>query len=260
MKVIGYCRVSTDEQAREGVSMDAQREKIVAWAALNDHTLVEVFADEGISGKATSNRPGLRAAIARVIAEKGVLVVYSLSRLSRSTRDTINIADALGRAGAQLASCREKIDTTTAAGNMFFRLMAVLAEFERELIAERTQAALDHKWDKGEAPGNTPYGFLADAEGRLVPNEAEQVGLGIILRGVADGDGYATIARRLGVRGVPTRGGRPWERGVVRKIVRYYQGDRGQLLLAHHAPLYRDLALACTAHGVGAVQEACACP
>jgi DNA invertase Pin-like site-specific DNA recombinase len=78
------------------------------------------------------------------------LVFYSLSRLARSTKDAIAISERLSRAGADLVSLSEKIDTTSAAGKMIFRLLAVLAEFERDLISERTKAALSVKREKRE--------------------------------------------------------------------------------------------------------------
>jgi DNA invertase Pin-like site-specific DNA recombinase len=141
MKVIGYIRVSTEDQAREGVSLEMQRSRIYKWADLNEGEVVAVYEDAGISGGSTKNRPGLEQALAR--ADKGyALVAYSISRLARSTRDMLAIADRLEYQGADLVSLSEKIDTTSAAGRMVFRMMAVLSEFERDQISERTKAAL----------------------------------------------------------------------------------------------------------------------
>src|SRR4051794_2919472 len=114
MQVIGYVRVSTEDQATEGVSLDAQRARIESWCALHGATLRDVHVDAGLSGKRADNRPALRAALDSVCAAKGVLVVYSLSRLARSTKDTLTIAERLERAGADLVSLSEKIDTTSA--------------------------------------------------------------------------------------------------------------------------------------------------
>src|SRR3954454_24039305 len=132
MRAVAYIRVSTTDQATDGVSLDAQRARIGAWCLSNGAELAEgdIHVDAGISGKRADNRPSLVAALEGVCRSGGVLVVYSLSRLARSTKDTIAIAERLDRAGADLASLSEKIDTTTAAGKMLFRLMAVLAEFE----------------------------------------------------------------------------------------------------------------------------------
>ncbi|MBL8251978.1 MAG: recombinase family protein, partial [Candidatus Competibacter sp.] len=156
---IGYIRVSTEGQAQDGVSLDAQRAKIAAWCDLNDYDLTAVHVDAGISGKSADNRPGLQAALAE--CKKGsALVVYSLSRLARSTRDTIEISERLNKVGGDLVSLSEKIDTTTAAGKMVFRMMAVLAEFERDQISERTASAMQFKKAKGERFGSVPCGYF----------------------------------------------------------------------------------------------------
>ena len=138
MNAIGYIRVSTVGQAVEGVSLEAQRDKITAWCAANDAELAGVFVDAGISGKRSDNRPQLQAALEAVSAGS-VLVVYSLSRLARSTKDTISISERIEKSGADLVSINEKLDTSSAAGKMLFRLMAVLAEFESDQISERTR-------------------------------------------------------------------------------------------------------------------------
>ncbi len=144
MRVFGYCRVSTTGQAIDGVSLDAQRAKILAWCAVNDAELVDVFVDAGLSGGKANNRPALQAALDAACKAGGVVCVYSLSRLARSTRDTIAIAERLEKAGAELVSLSERIDTCTAAGKMVFRMLAVLAEFERDQISERTSSSMQH--------------------------------------------------------------------------------------------------------------------
>ena len=164
-RAVGYIRVSTERQAEEGVSLDAQERKIQAWCELNGYDLEEVFIDRGLSGGRADNRPELQSAIKSITSKPGALVVYSLSRLARSTRDTLAIADRLERAGADLVSLSEKIDTTSAAGKMVFRMLAVLSEFERDLVSERTSHALQHKRSLGAATGGTPR--LAEA-GRLL--------------------------------------------------------------------------------------------
>jgi site-specific DNA recombinase len=95
--------------------------------------------------------------------------------LARSTKDTIELAEKLAKNGTDLVSLSEKIDTTSAAGKMIFRLLAVMSEFERDQISERTIAALQYKKGLGERVGGpVPYGFaLADDGVRLVPNASE---------------------------------------------------------------------------------------
>ena len=150
-KAIGYVRVSTEGQAVDGVTLEAQESKIRAWCMVNDYDLLGVHVDAGLSGSRADNRPALRDALNA--CEKGcALVVYSLSRLARSTRDTLDIADRLAASGADLVSLSERIDTTTAAGKMVFRMLAVLAEFERDIISERTKTAMQQWGRPSPAP------------------------------------------------------------------------------------------------------------
>ena len=152
-KAIGYIRVSTDGQATDGVSLEAQEAKIRAWGDLNGYEIVSIHVDAGLSGKRADNRPALQEALSRC-AKGSALVVYSLSRLARSTKDTLEIADRLAGTGADLVSLSERIDTTTASGKMVFRMLAVLAEFERDQVSERTRFAMAHKKGNGERVGS----------------------------------------------------------------------------------------------------------
>jgi site-specific DNA recombinase len=219
MNVIGYTRVSTDGQAQDGVSMDAQEAKLRAWADLNGAESVTIYRDAGISGKRADNRPGLQAALAAV-GKGGALVVYSLSRLARSTKDTIAIAEALDKRGADLVSLSEKIDTTTAAGKMVFRMLAVLSEFERDQVAERTRMALGHKRELGEKTGgDVPFGFRLE-DGKLVPDEDEQKALKLIAELHAAGESLRGIAKELEARGYRTKTGRAqWHPQSVKQII-----------------------------------------
>jgi site-specific DNA recombinase len=152
MKAIGYVRVSTEEQASEGVSLAAQRVKLQQWADLHGHELVEVFSDDGISGKRADNRKGLQDALDAICKAKGILVVWDLSRLARSTRDALAIVERLQKCHAQLAIITLNIDTTTPHGAFIFTLFAALATLERQQIGERTQMALAHKRSKARGP------------------------------------------------------------------------------------------------------------
>ena len=230
-RAIGYVRVSTSSQAIDGVSLDAQREKIEAWCASNGYRLVEVFSDGGVSGKRADNRPGLQRALKAVCAKRGAaLVVYSLSRLARSTKDAISIGERLDKAGADLVSLSEQIDTTTAAGKMVFRMLAVFSEFERDLVSERTTAALAAKRANGERTGQVPYGFdLADDGVTLVPNKAEQAVLADILAMREGGETLQGITDELTRRRVPTKtGNASWNLWTVRGILKRAGAKRGR--------------------------------
>jgi site-specific DNA recombinase len=242
MRAVGYIRVSTDDQAKEGVSLDAQRAKVGAWCLANDATLdpADVFVEgEGVdrksgrgkSGGRADNRPALQAALDRVCGCGGVLVFYSLSRLARSTRDTLAIAERLDKAGANLVSLSERIDTTSASGKMVFRMLAVLAEFERDLIRERTRDALQHKIRQGERCGKVRFGSAVDPDDPrrskktgspvgLVPCPAEAESVILIRELAAGGRSLRGIAAELTRRGIPTKEGRPrWDHSTVKRIL-----------------------------------------
>jgi site-specific DNA recombinase len=206
-KAVGYVRVSTAGQVADGVSLDAQKAKIKAWAVANDYELVAIHEDAGITGTSMDKRAGLQAALAGV--GKGmVFVAYSISRVARSTSDMLEIAAGLEKRGADLVSLSEKIDTSSAAGKMVFRLMAVLSEFERDQISERTAAALAHKKAKRETYSALPLGY-EDQAGKLVPVDEELRVVAEIKSMRGGGKTLREIADDLNSRGiVGKRGGK----------------------------------------------------
>ena len=218
-KAIGYIRVSTDGQATDGVSLEAQEAKIRAWGDLNGYEIVSIHVDAGLSGKRADNRPALQEALSRC-AKGSALVVYSLSRLARSTKDTLEIADRLAGTGADLVSLSERIDTTTASGKMVFRMLAVLAEFERDQVSERTRFAMAHKKGNGERVGSVPYGFrLADDGVHLEGLQDEQRAISLARKLRAGGMALRSIAAQLTAAGFQPRNGRNWHPQTVRNLV-----------------------------------------
>lgn len=216
-----YIRVSTEGQVTDGVSLEAQQAKIAAYCLANDLELANVFIDAGISGKRQDNRPQLQAALTDVCRNGGVLVVYSLSRLARSTKDTLQIGERLEKAGADLVSLSEKIDTTSAAGKMVFRMLAVLAEFERDQISERTTAALAHKRSKGERIGKVPFGFNLASDGvTLVADENETSVIALIESLKSQGHSLRSIAAELDAAGIQTKECKAkWSHTAVNRIL-----------------------------------------
>ena len=218
---IGYVRVSTEDQANEGVSLDAQKAKLAAWCLANDYELSKVLVDAGLSGGRADNRPGLQSAIEEACKTKSALVVYSLSRLARSTKDTIAIGERLDKAGADLVSLSEKIDTTSAAGKMIFRMLAVMAEFEKDQISERTKMAMAHKKSKSERVGTIPFGFDLSSDGvTLTENAVEQATIKTIRELGSRGFSLRDIADNLTSSNHPTKkGGGKWSHMTVKSIL-----------------------------------------
>lgn len=218
---VAYLRVSTSGQALEGVSLDAQRQRVTAWAKASGYAMAAIHQDAGISGGKASNRPGLQAAIVDACQLRCPLVVYSLSRLARSTKDAIGIIERIEKSGADLVSLSEKIDTSSAAGKLFFRLMAIIAEFEKDIISERTSAALQYKRSQGLRAGAVPFGWRLLPDGqRLRPVESEQRALAMIHRHRQRGKTLQAICDALTRAGVRTKTGLlNWKPNTIAKIL-----------------------------------------
>lgn len=212
-KAIGYVRVSTEKQAEDGVSLDAQINKIKAWASLNDYELLHIYKDEGISGSSLNKRDGMIKALSNI--NKGMaFVCYSLSRISRDTVDTINISRDIEKKGADLVSLSEKIDTTGASGKMIFNMLAVLNQFERDQVSERTQVAMQFKKSKNQAYSPTPYGYTRQGN-ELIIDKQEASNILKIKKMFETGKGYSEIARILNSENIPTKTGKIWRANTI---------------------------------------------
>lgn len=216
MKAVGYVRVSTQGQALDGASLEAQQAKIEAWCMANDYELKAIYQDAGISGT-KADRPGLQQAL-EATSKGDALITYSMSRISRSTKDMLRLSERLKKRKVDLVSLTEKIDTTTAAGKMVFRMMAVLNEFERDIISERTKAALSYKKAIGEKYGPVPFGYR-QVEKRLIEVQREANIVADILSMREQGSTLADIANQLNTRGIKGKRGGKWYASTVRHLI-----------------------------------------
>ncbi len=162
MKAIGYIRVSTEEQAKEGISLDNQASKIKAYCESQDWQLIKLFSDEGSSGK-DMKRKGLEKLLFFLeVDHVDVVVVYKTDRLTRKQRHLYQLLeDTFEKKGIGFKSVTEPFDTTTAMGKGFLGMLGVFAQLEGDLISERTKEALRYKKEKGELVGSPPLGFEA---------------------------------------------------------------------------------------------------
>jgi site-specific DNA recombinase len=221
-RAVGYIRVSTEEQSREGISLDMQAAKVRAYAELNDLDLVGIVEDAGISGKSIKARPGIQEVLSMVRARTvDAVIVFKLDRLARNTIEALEIAKLMDRSGVALHSISERLDTQSAMGKFFFTLIASLAEMERNVIAERTSAALAHKRANGEKTGGyAPYGYRGDAEGKLIPDLAEQRVISRMRELRASGYSYRGVAEALTQEGLFTRKGTPFRQTQIIRILK----------------------------------------
>lgn len=225
-RVVGYVRVSTERQADEGVSLDAQRAKLRAHCAALDLELVAVEADEGVSAK-TLERPALQRALAMLREHHAdALLVPKLDRLTRRVVDLGLLIETYFAEGRwALVSVADQIDTRTAAGRMTLYILMSVAQWEREAIGERTADALAHLRAEGVQLGRAAFGWrhteVTDpATGRRIVGAVETEVAVIerirVLR--AEGKAFARIARQLGDEGHPTQRGGRWLPNTVRRV------------------------------------------
>ena len=145
-------------------------------------------------------------------------MAYSFSRLARTTKQLLDISDLLNKRGSDLVSLTEKVDTTSAMGEMIFTLLAAFSQFECKLTGERTKAALSHKKAIGEKYAPVPFGYK-EVNGRLVEVEQEASIVAEILELREKGHTLAGIAEQLNTRGIEGKRGGKWYASTVSYLI-----------------------------------------
>jgi DNA invertase Pin-like site-specific DNA recombinase len=205
--VIGYTRVSTEEQATSGLGLADQRSVIEREAERRGWSEVTYLSDEGYSAKNLS-RPAIAQALEMLSSgAASVLVVSKLDRLSRSVLDFAALLERANKEGWQLVVLDLNVDTTTPSGQLVAHVMGAFAQYERQLIAARTSAALQQKKAQGHRLGR-PRTLDPAVVNRIVSERAE----GASLRAIAAG---------LMSDGIPTsKGGTLWQAGTVAGVLK----------------------------------------
>ena len=202
---VGYCRVSTDQQGESGAGLEWQQERITDEARRRGWVLAETYVDVA-SGKSTRRRPELAAALADLEAGRAqVLVAAKLDRLSRSVVDFAGMVEQATEQGWSVVALDIGVDTSTTNGRMLANILMALAQWERELIGDRTRAALSAVKARGTRLGR--------------PTTVTPEAVATIRAMRSAGTSYRKIADALNDTGVPTaQGGREWYASTVRAI------------------------------------------
>jgi site-specific DNA recombinase len=230
-KAVIYTRFSPRPNAKDCESCENQLDFCRKYSEAKGWQIVGNDRDEGYSGGRADNRPGLQRALLLAMRHKAALVVYSLSRLARSLPDTLTIIAKLHKYGADIASVREPIDTTSAMGEAIFQILAVIAELERKQIAERTSDAMLHYQANGRKMSYLPpYGKMDDPENEsrlaadenykpmMIDNPQEQEIITKIIDWHNDGISLRKIVDLLNADGLPARTNK-WHHSKVHCII-----------------------------------------
>ena len=230
--MIGYSRVSTQEQASEGLSLDAQEARIRAWSDAQGAELVEMVRDEGVSGsRLLSERPGGRR-IAHLLDVRrpaaDAVVVVRMDRLGRDAAEQIALLKRFRTGKVGLVAIAQQIDLATPHGRAMAQIGAVFNELERALIADRTTETLVEKRRQGLVWNHAPFGWgvveETDPEGRTIkrlePDPTEQNTLSRAQELRTTGLGYLKIASALNDEHRATKRGGPWHAASVRSVLR----------------------------------------
>ena len=218
-----YIRVSTEDQVREGYSLDVQREYLINFAKQHGYEVYEVYSDEGISA-GTTDRPALQKLLKDAKQKKfDLVIVYKIDRLSRRLKDLIDIADQLESYGVGFKSATEPFDTTTSAGKLMFQQLGSFAEFERNRLAERVFPGMVKSVQAGNWHGsrNCPTGYTYNKEKKLLEiNKREADIVKLIYKLYLEGKNTAEIADYLNDSKRNPRYGRYFYAKYIRDILR----------------------------------------
>ncbi|MDR2559284.1 MAG: recombinase family protein [Oscillospiraceae bacterium] len=223
METAIYVRVSTEEQAQEGFSIRAQEQKLKDFARVKDWSIFKIYMDEGISGKNLTERPAVQEMIADI--ENGDVknvLVFKIDRLTRSTADLVYLIDLFNQKDCSFNSLTESIDTLTASGRMFLKIIGIFAEFERENIIERVKVGIERKVREGYTiGGNVSYGYDRPKHQKVQTiNEYEaEIVKEIFDMFVNQGVPINDIARRLNVRKIGTKNDVTWGSTAIRRLL-----------------------------------------
>ncbi len=229
-KVAGiYIRVSTEDQAREGFSLGEQKEKLLQLCKFKEYDVFKIYEDAGISAKDIKNRPAFQEMLADMKKGKiNYIVAYKLDRVTRSVRDLEELISVLEKHNTYLVCDRDDVNTSTANGRFFVRMLTVLSQLEIEIVSERTKFGLNGAIKSGHLPGKIPLGYKKDLNKKTVIDETTKDIVIRIFNMYLEGKSYQQISNILNKEKVlyPKK----WRDTTIMGMIdnRVYMGDYEQ--------------------------------
>ena len=228
-KIAGiYIRVSTEDQAREGFSLGEQEEKLRQLCKYKDFEIFKIYKDAGISAKNMKDRPAFQQMLEDMKAGKlNYIVAYKLDRVTRSVRDLEVLISTLEQYHCYLICDRDDVNTSTANGRFFVRMLTVLSQLEIEIVSERTKFGLNGAIKAGHIPGKVPLGYYRDIDKTLKVDVTTKDIVLRIFELYLEGKSYQTISNILNEEKVLSPNNKKWCDSTIDRIInnKIYMGD-----------------------------------
>ena len=231
-RAVGYVRVSTDEQAQQGLSLEAQRARIAAYCDAMRIDLVDVCADEGISGRSAIRRPGWQRALAmHRDGDVDKVIAVAVDRISRNGAEFASMLCRTDQRGSGqfadggLVCIEQGFDASQPIGRLFANIMAQFAQYESEANSARTRQTMQHASRQGRVVGRPPYGWQSQRVGdtAVLAFEPGEIAVLRLMQAQRDyGRTYRELADELNELGHRTRSGGLWSHTAVRRILANY--------------------------------------
>lgn len=229
-KVAGvYIRVSTEDQAREGFSLGEQEEKLLQLCKFKELEVYKVYKDAGISAKDMEHRPQFQEMLKDMKEGKlNYIVAYKLDRITRSVRDLEELISVLEQYNCFLLCDRDDVNTSTANGRFFVRMLTVLSQLEIEIVSERTKFGLNGAIKSGHIPGQRPFGYKSAEDKRMVIDNSTRPYVEKIFDMYLEGKSFQQIANYFKENSIYPK--KNWKDTTIQKIIdnKIYMGDYEQ--------------------------------
>jgi site-specific DNA recombinase len=229
-----YIRVSTEDQAREGFSLGEQKEKLLDLCKFKEYEVYKVYEDAGISAKDMEHRPKFQEMLEDMKKGKiNYIVAYKLDRVTRSVRDLEELITTLEKNNCYLVCDRDDVNTSTANGRFFVRMLTVLSQLEIEIVSERTKFGLNGAIKCGHLPGITPLGYKKDGNKKTIVDEVTKPVIKKIFNLYLEGKSFQQISNLFNEENIMNKG---WKDSHFEKIInnRIYMGDYEQYKRIKH--------------------------
>ena len=229
-KIAGvYIRVSTEDQAREGFSLGEQEEKLLQLCKFKELEVYKVYKDAGISAKDMEHRPQFQEMLKDMKeGNLNYIVAYKLDRITRSVRDLEELISVLEQYNCFLLCDRDDVNTSTANGRFFVRMLTVLSQLEIEIVSERTKFGLNGAIKSGHIPGQRPFGYKSAEDKRMVIDNATRRHVEKIFDMYLEGKSFQQIANFFKENNIYPK--KNWKDTTIQKIIdnKIYMGDYEQ--------------------------------